>query len=149
MLVGLVRYQQRLAIDFQVQQVPDSVGVFRAVQPMDRHMSRIRLCDDRRIQGPLQVSGDGIIGGFVGPRRARRRHLVRAEFGNDFFPDLGIAADMLEIQLVDHEAGGLARLVVASDAVLREHGGRSLIGSGRAACLRERHGGQKALPNRH
>ena len=112
---------------------------------MDRHVSGIGFCGDGRIQRPLQVSGDGIIGGFVGPRRAWRRHLVRAEFGSDFFPDLGIAADTLKIQLVDHQAGGLALLVVAGDAVLREHGGRSLIGGGRAACLRERHGGQKAL----
>ena len=92
---------------------------------MNRHVSRIRFCGDGRIQFALQMSGYGLVGRFVGPGRAWRRHLVRAEFASDFFPDLGIAADILKIQLIDHQTGGLARLVVAGDAVFRQNGRRS------------------------
>ena len=51
---------------------------------------------------------------------------------------------MLKIQLVDHQTGSFALLVMASDAVLCEHGGWSLFANGRAARLRQGCGRQEA-----
>ena len=63
------------------------------------------------------VRGDGIIGGFVGTRHARRGHRVGSQFAIDLLPELGIGADARNLRGIEHKATGLETGVMASDAV--------------------------------
>jgi hypothetical protein len=72
----------------------------------------------------FQMGGYGSVRRTIGPRCARRRHFVRAEFARNSLPDFGIGADALDIERVDGQAGGLPFFVVTGDAVFRKDGRR-------------------------
>ena len=54
----------------------------------------------------------------VRPRHSRRRHHASPKFPDDFFADLCMVAELSQIQLVQHQIGGLQFCVVATDTIL-------------------------------
>ena len=112
------------------EQIANGVAVFRAIQAVKRGPARApdaprKPCPGRfRAATPSQSIGSLI---RLGP--AQRRHHSGPELHDDFFPGCRAAGNVVEIRLVEHQAGGFDLLVVAGDAVLVE---QCALGSRRA-----------------
>ena len=136
LLFGIVGREHGAAVDLEAQEIANGVGVFGAVQPVHRHSTRIGICQNRRIERTLQMRSHRGVGGFVGARSRRRRHLMRAKLPRDLFPHFDVCTNMLKVELVDHQAGDLALFVVTSDAIFRQSGGRAeALGCRSRGCL--------------
>src|SRR5262245_35398210 len=84
--------------------------------------ARIRMGGPRPIDFLLQPARQRLRGGRVGPRAAGRRHRAGAKLADDLLPDLGIGADMIEIERVERESSGLESLIVATETILFGNG---------------------------
>jgi PAS domain S-box-containing protein len=58
---------------------------------------------------------------LVGDQAKKNNVMIRTQFADDLFPDLGVLADVVERQRIEHQPGGLQPLVVAANAELVEH----------------------------
>ena len=105
------------------EQIADRVAILGAAEPMrERQLADLRARGRRAIEHRLDGRRHGVVGGLVGPRRARRRHGRRAQLLDDLLPAVRVlgrrrascAGSM-------HESRGLQPLVVAGDAVACEH----------------------------
>ena len=54
---------------------------------------------------------------FVRPRTAGRRHQIAVQLLDDLLPDLGVLADVGDVDVVERQPAGFRLFVVAGDAV--------------------------------
>src|SRR5262245_24591110 len=87
-----------------------------------RNAAGIRMGRPRPIDFLLQPACQRLRRRRVGPRATGRRHRASAKFADDFLPDLGIGADMIEVERVEGESGGFESLIVAAETVLFGNG---------------------------
>jgi hypothetical protein len=120
-LIRFVGRQQRARIDFDSKQIANSVRVFGAIQAMDRNTARVRVRRRRRVQLVLQRRRDGAIRAGIRPRTARRRHLAGAQLGDDLFPLLRVVGNVVGVQAIELQSGGLEPAVVTRDTVGPKH----------------------------
>src|SRR5262245_60249836 len=86
---------------------------------------RLGCAIERRFKSGNHVS----IRSRVRPRCTGRRHFTCAELAGDFFQRFGGIAGAIDVDRVEHEAGGLEPGVMAGDAVLvEERAGRKRVG---------------------
>ena len=121
-VAGIVGGQVSGGIDIEREQVVDGVRVFGPVDAVDAGRGEFRFGGGSAVELILQSDGQRFVCGGRGTRKALRRHHAGAKFANDFFPRLGLVADMGEIHFVELKTGGFELLVVAGDAVLIEDG---------------------------
>ena len=88
---------------------------------MDGRPAGIRPLGGGPIERGLQPRRESAVGLGVRPRPARRRHRLRAQLLEDLLPDLGIGADVLDVDVVEGKVSGQQTLVVAGDAVTIQH----------------------------
>ncbi len=127
--------QEGAGVDAQPEQFLDGGGIFGAVEPMQRHASRIRVRRGGLVERALQPGHEAVHGRLVGPAHARRRHHAAAQLPHGFLPDLRVVGQMREVHGVEREVGGLGALVVARHAVLVEERTLRGLGSRRRARL--------------
>ena len=123
----LVSRQQRPPVHLQRQQVADGVGVLRPVQPLDRRPAGVRTRVPGVVEGALEVVGQRVVRGGVGPRAPGGRHGAGAQLLRHLLPHVGAAADVADIDGVERQAAGQQTLVVAADAVALQ---KRLVGFG-------------------
>src|SRR5262245_15755674 len=85
---------------------------------MERRRSRVWLGCGPTIKRGFNVRREGIDDRAIRPAGATGRHHTAAQFQNHFLPGLGIIANMLEVDLVEHEAGCFRFFVMTRDAIL-------------------------------
>ena len=114
----VVARQQRRGVDRQIEQVADGVGVFGAVQAMQRRCARIRARRRPRDRARLPRRRQGVERGAVRPRRAARRHHARAHLAHDLLPYLRLLlAAAPTSSWSSRRPPALHSCVVAGDAV--------------------------------
>src|SRR4051794_35327328 len=90
---------------------------------MQRRFPRIRLSCCSLIEPGFETGNKRVDDrSFWTPGSAWRHH-AGAQFADDFLPGFSVIADMLEVQLIEHQAGGFSLLVVTTHAILIEKGG--------------------------
>ena len=131
----LVTRQQRLHVEaarVQCDQVTQSVGVFGAVEAVDRaNPARARIGGPGPVEFGLQPAGYRVIGLGVRAGPPRRRHRPGAQLLDDTFPYVRMVARPRGVQHVERQPGRTDPLVVAGDAIGFEKrpGGRRGRGS--------------------
>ena len=146
-LIGFVRREQRASVDLEAEQIANRVSVLAAIQSMHGNAARMRLRRGGRVELALERRGDGAIGVGARARPARRRHLARAQFGDDLLPLLRVVGDAGRIEAVELQAGGFQPTVVAGDTVFIENVARG--NRGRARLHRVRTGEARAQQRHH
>ena len=137
---AVVGGEQR-GVDVQRQQVVDGVDVLEAIETVHRNPARIGRSRRRLVQRGFERRDELIGAGLVGTRPSGRRHLAGADLADHFLEILGVHARLCQVDLVEHQPGGLQLLVVARHAILVEQGpiGRRLVrGDERRPCDRRR-----------
>ncbi len=114
----VVGRQQRRHVHLQPQQIADRVRVLGAIQPMQRRAPRLGMRRVRLIERGLKPGDQPVDLGLIRPRHALRRHHAAAQLAHHLLPRLGVLAGMVDVQLVEHQPGGLGSFVVAGDAIL-------------------------------
>ena len=133
-VIRLVGRQQRLRIDFQVEQVANRVAVLETVQAVVRGPAGIRMGGGFTVERVFQQCDERFERGLVRARPAGRRHRAAPQLVRHLLPGRPIGADPLDVAAVEQQPGRLQPLVVAGDAVLVEEGAglqRRLCGSPR------------------
>ena len=93
-LVDVVRRQEHVRVDFECQQITNGIGVFGAVQAMERFGSAgIRIDGSESIDLGFEPSGKGVVGLIRGTWLADRRHRSCAKLPDDLLPDFGLLGD--------------------------------------------------------
>ena len=131
-----VARQQRLAVDLEVQQVPDRVDVLQPVQPPRGDPPRVRVGRRGVVERRFERAGEGVEGPRVGPRPPFRRHLPAAQLADHLLQGRGVAGDVAHVEAVEQQPGGPQPFVVAGHAVaVEQRAGRRLrrLGDGPAA----------------
>ena len=93
-LARVVAGEQRRGINRQVEQIPYSVRVFRAVEAMQDGRARVGAGGRRAIERVLQLRGDTIQRRAVGPGCAARRHHARPQLPDHLLPRVRVAPDL-------------------------------------------------------
>src|SRR6185503_5400725 len=99
------------------QEITYRVRVFVAVDAMMRGAARIELRRGRAINRGLEIGDDVLVGRLVGPRQALRRHRPCTELPDHLLEGLGIGSGILDVRLVELEAGRFQLTVVAADTI--------------------------------
>ncbi len=97
-VAGIIGRQHLRHVDLDRQQIADDVGVFRAVEAMERRMSGIGLDLRHPIALGLDRLDQGLVGRCVGPRHAGRRHLAAAQLAQQLLPNGALVVEIGEIQ---------------------------------------------------
>ena len=152
--VALVVARQQFGdVDVQRQQIADRVGVFGAIQPVQRRAPGIHVAGRRAVERRLQPGRQPLQRVLIGTRHARRRHGPAMNFADHFFPHLGALANAVQAHFVEREICDFERLVVAHHAILIEQLAlrdvrRNRLGSGRRNHLsggrRGKNGGENS-----
>jgi hypothetical protein len=100
-LIGLVGHRQRATIHPEPEQVTNRVGVFSAVETMDRDSAGIRMRGAECVEVVFDQRRQRVVGHLVGARPSGRRHLARAQLARDSLPLLGIGADVVGVERVE------------------------------------------------
>ena len=116
-MVHFVDREQRFPVDVDRKQVPNCIGVFGAIETMNRRPARVRFGGGRTVEFGFQVSDQEVIAGRVWPGFACRRHRARPKLVHYFFPHRRVFAGFLEIHFVEHQPRCRRLLVVARDAI--------------------------------
>ena len=116
----VVLRQQRLHVDLEREQVRDRIGVFGAIQAVQRDLPRIRRGRGGGIERALEPRDPRAARRVVGLRRAGRRHLRAAQLAHDGFENLWLVRDRLGGHAIERDLGREVVAVVAVAAVLRE-----------------------------
>ena len=112
-------------------------GVLGAIEPMQRHASRIRVRRGGLVERALQPRHEAVHGRLIRPAHARRRHHAAAKLPHGFLPHVRVVGQMREVQGVERDVGGLGALVVTRHAVLVEERALRRLGRrGRAPARR-------------
>ena len=117
---GFVGWEQRIGVDVHRQQIAGRVGVLSPVETMDDRTAGVGGRQRRPVDRHLERGDEGVGRLRARPRHVDRGHRAAPELAHDLFPDLSVATDILQIELVEAEAGSHPPFVVAGDAVLIE-----------------------------
>ncbi len=89
-LTRSVGRQQDVHVDVEREQVADRVGVFGAVQPMQRRCDEGRVGIDGLVEPLLELRREAIEGRALRATSAARRHHAGADLLDDLLPRLGV-----------------------------------------------------------
>ncbi len=116
-VAGVVGRQHLGNLDLDRQQIANGVGVFGAVEAMQRGPSGIGLELRGAIALGLDEPDQGPVGGLVRPRQTGGRHLAVAQLAQQLLPDLAVALQMVEIQSLQVQSGRRLGADMALDAI--------------------------------
>src|SRR5262245_53265406 len=117
MLVRIVGWEPGAPVNLEVEHVADRIGIFRAVQTMDRRTAGIRLGCARAVELRFEPRHESGRSAGIWPRQAGRGHGPEAKFVDNLLPDLRILTVRSRECPLKHESGGPLPLAVARDAV--------------------------------
>ena len=104
-------------VDAQAEQILDGCAVFRAIEPMERDASRIRIRGSGLVERVFKPRHEPVDRGLIRPRHAGRRHHAAAQLPHDFLPHVRVAGKLGEVHRVEGEVGRLETLVMTRHAV--------------------------------
>ena len=117
----VVLRQQRSRVQVQVEQIAHGIGVFAAVEAVQRHLTGINATGRGFVDAAFQPAHQLGHLRFGRARLTGRRHEAPTGAIEDLFPDLGIGRNGVGAHRVEGQAAGPIVGVVAVDAVLVEH----------------------------
>ncbi len=103
----------------------------------------VRISRGGAIQAGFELLGERVYGHAVGTWRTSGRHHAGPDLAHGLFPTIGIFAGIREIQLVQHQTGGLDLLVMAGDAIAIEQRLFGRLRLGARALFDARHCGDR------
>jgi len=115
--------QERRDVDVEEQEVPNRVGVFGAIQAMERRRREVRVRRQRLVESGFQRRREAVQNCAVGTRRAGRRHQAGFQLEHHLFERLGAAGNIVEADRIERQPAGLQAIVVTGDAVRLEQRG--------------------------
>src|SRR6266498_3124402 len=108
---GFIARQKRPHVEIEREEIADRVVVLHSIQPVYGADSPWMWMGDRGgIESVFERSGDGVIGGRIGPRSSWRGHGAGAKFADHALPDLGIRACLRDVQRVKRKTRGTKSL---------------------------------------
>ncbi len=143
-VAGYVLRQQRLHVDRQAEHLPDLARVLGPVEPVHTDASRVGAGGGRVIQLTLHPRHEGIDGGLVGLRIARRRHQAAPQLADCFFPGFRVLRDVLRQHRLEGDPARPILGIVAPGAALQETPLLRYVRGVRRLGLQESHQGQRA-----
>src|SRR5262245_14136222 len=78
------------------------------------------MCGRGAIERRFEMRREPVVGRIVWMRHTRRRHLTRAELVQHLLPDRRVRFGMIDIRLIEQQAGRAQPCVVTGDAILVE-----------------------------
>ena len=112
---GHVAGQQRVAVDFEGQQVADGVDVLGAVQAVGRNPAGIGL--GAGVDRGLQARDEGVDRRRIGTRPALGRHQPVAQLADHLLEHRRIGARVADVHVLQRQPAGHEPVAVAGDAV--------------------------------
>ena len=129
-MAQIVGGQQLRRIDLQAQQIANRIGVFRAIQTMQRRSARVRVQSRVAVQRILQRGRKGRERGGGRARRARRGHHSRAHLANHFFGDGGGGDGVRGVEPGKAQIARFQAVIVTTHAILLRDGSTGSSRSG-------------------
>ncbi len=104
-VADVVGRQQLRNVDVEREQIANGVGVFGPVEAMERGAPGIGFDLRQAIALGLDSLDKRGVGGGVGPRHPRRRHLAAAQLAQHLFPSGAVLAEVGEVQRLQVQSG--------------------------------------------
>src|SRR5580698_4368067 len=102
------------------------IGIFGAVQTVERRAARVRMCCRCAVNGAFKSGDEGFDRSRIGSRKAWRGHHPGAELENHFLPLFGTVANGAGgkslLKLRQRQTTGLQFVVMTSGAVFIDDG---------------------------
>ncbi len=118
----VVGRQERRNVHREIQQIADGVGVFGAIQAVQRGPAGVRTDCRRAIDTRFERGGERFHRRRARPRHSGRRHQAGAELANHFFGEFGGLIGVSQIEPGQGHAAGLQRIVMTAAAILLNQG---------------------------
>ncbi len=128
-MAHVVGGQKARDIHIDLKQIANGVGVFGAIEAVERGVARIGMERGFAIDGRFERRREGIHHGGLGTRHTRRRHETDAHLLDHLLGQVAVLGDVNEIEFRQRHAAGLGLVVMAIAAILIEESALGGFGS--------------------